>query len=586
MPDRPTRPDPESPNFEHRDSENPHRAPENHGRSDHSTSDHSPSDRGASDHRRPDREPAADSELDARARHHADDLEHDLDSDADAADSPASEDEPLDTRSTVPSEPVSVPHSETPSESRGADEHDRACAEPLPLVTPRFPTDEHATSARQLLAHLREALQRSDGLGAAIYRYEQPHHPAEIVVGIGRRVPPLLSRLALETADGSPTLGGRAWTLVENPDPVVLFVSGGNGRPPRAIPEDLVDALRANWLAAPLPRATVRPLVRPPGFDEIIGESSKLIRALQMMAKIAPTQVSVLILGESGTGKELVGRAIHRHSRRKGRFVSENCAALSDTLLEGELFGTEKGAYTGATHARAGLIEEAHGGTLFLDEIGEMGSELQSKLLRVLQEREVRRLGGVDPRPVDFRVVSATHRDLDAQVEKGRFRADLLFRLDVVRVELPPLRERPGDIPILVEHFLADIARQQDTPTPKVDRSAMALLESANWPGNLRELRNELERACALTTDTITPDDLSPRLRHDPIAHTLTQQVLEQLGSDLRRLEKILFGGVIQQVLHESGGNKAEAARRLGIPKTNLYRRLNRYGIPLDRPGV
>jgi len=289
----------------------------------------------------------------------------------------------------------------------------------------------------------------------------------------------------------------------------------------------------------------------------------------------------VLVLGESGTGKELVGRAVHRHSRRTGRFVSENCAALSDSLLEGELFGTEKGAYTGASRARAGLIEEAHHGTLFLDEIGEMGTELQSKLLRVLQEREVRRLGGIDPRPVDFRVVCATHRDLDDQVERGRFRADLLFRLDVVRIELPPLRERKEDIPLLVAHFLDEIAKGQGVPPPEVDPDALAVLQAATWPGNLRELRNELERACALTREVVTPDDLSPRVRHDPLSHTLTRQVREQLGNDLGRLEKVLFGGVILQVLQEAGGNKAEAARRLGIPKTNLYRRLDRYGIPL-----
>lgn len=451
---------------------------------------------------------------------------------------------------------------------------------PADCLSPPSPPPE--PTARRLLQTLRAVSSRTEAAGAALYRFEGPRVPAEIMVGIGSGLPLQLSPGSLKTAPGGVFEEGRIAAVAAGPRPVVLFCAGDGNSPPLPIPADLLRSLAEAWqLEAGGGEEKESAPTRPPGFAEFIGTSPNLLRTLQLIEKVAPTGVSVLVLGESGTGKELVGRAVHRHSRRTGRFVSENCAALSDSLLEGELFGTEKGAYTGASRARAGLIEEAHHGTLFLDEIGEMGTELQSKLLRVLQEREVRRLGGIDPRPVDFRVVCATHRDLDDQVERGRFRADLLFRLDVVRIELPPLRERKEDIPLLVEHFLEEIAKGQGVPPPEVDPDALAVLQAATWPGNLRELRNELERACALTREVVTPDDLSPRVRHDPLSHTLTRQVREQLGNDLGRLEKVLFGGVILQVLQEAGGNKAEAARRLGIPKTNLYRRLDRYGIPL-----
>ena len=314
-------------------------------------------------------------------------------------------------------------------------------------------------------------------------------------------------------------------------------------------------------------------------FPEIVGRSPALTQALSLVARVAATRVSVLILGESGTGKELIGRAIHRLSRRTGRFVSENCAAISDSLLEAELFGTVKGAYTGADRSRVGLIEEAAEGTLFLDEIAEMGPGLQSKLLRVLQEREVRRVGSSKSTPVDFRLISATHRDLERHIDEGHFRSDLLFRIDVVRIELPPLRARVGDVPILARHFLAAIARAHGRPVPPIDPRAIEQLERCSWPGNVRELRNEMERAFALSPDRIGPDSLSPRIRQGAIPHPLSQQIRDQIGCDLTRLERVVCGGMVQEVLRETNGNKAEAARRLGIPKTNLYRRLERYGI-------
>ncbi len=463
----------------------------------------------------------------------------------------------------------------------------------LPPAAPTPPADGlHAAadpdndSARALLDHLKVLSSHTHGIGAGIYRVNEAEGVAEIVVGIGRRVPPVLDPDALMIPDGGPAYGGRIWHLENSPDSVVLFIGGTSESTPLDLSSHELEELRQHWNGTTdrIDDSSFSGL-RPDGFPEMIGNSPKLIESLRLIEKIAATRVSVLILGESGTGKELVGRAIHRLSARTGKFISENCAAIADSLLEGELFGAEKGSFTGAHASRAGLIEEAHNGTLFLDEIGEMGPELQTKLLRVLQEREVRRIGSSVSRPVDFRVISATHRDLDRQVETGKFRADLLFRLDVVRVELPPLRERPGDVPILVKYFLDEIAAAHKLPVPKVEPSALELLEAAPWPGNLRELRNELERAFALCPSRIGARNLSPRLRQQPIALTLTRQIREKIGCNLPHLEKIVFGGVVREILKETGGNKAEAARRLGIAKTNLYRRLDRYGIPYEKRG-
>lgn len=434
----------------------------------------------------------------------------------------------------------------------------------------------------ELLHQLQRMATEKGRTGAAIYRMESPIEPAEIVVGIGPGNPPRLQKRVLSVRDGDRFQEGRIWHLAGPPSPVILHLSEpAQSSPPQVSRFDL-RRIRDLWGATHhspdhLPR-------RPAGFPEIIGDSPQLISALQMIKKVARTRVSVLILGESGTGKELFGQALHRHSGRNGRFVSENCAALSDTLLESELFGAERGAYTGAHESRPGLIEEAADGTLFLDEIGEMGGSLQTKLLRVLQEREVRRIGSTEAQPVDFRVVCATHRDLDEQVKEGRFRADLLFRLDVVRIELPPLRSRKKDIATLAEHFLIEIAEANGSRVPKIGSDALELLENAPWPGNLRELRNEIERAFALSPRRITADSLSPRLRNETLStSSITKQIRERYGTNLARLEQLVFGGMVRDVLLETGGNKAETARRLGIAKTNLYRRLERYGIPYDK---
>ena len=314
-------------------------------------------------------------------------------------------------------------------------------------------------------------------------------------------------------------------------------------------------------------------------FPEIIGRSRKMGEVLAMVRRAAPSNVSIHISGESGTGKEMIARAIHSHSKRQGPFVSENCAAFSETLLEAEIFGSEKGAFTGADRSRVGLIERAQEGTLFLDEIGEMAPALQSKLLRVLQEREVRRVGGSEMIPVDFRLVTATHRNLEREVREGRFREDLLFRILVINVTIPPLRDRPEDVPLLVKHFLDEIARSRGLPNPVIHEAAQKMLAEYHWPGNIRELRNEIERALTLSPDVIGPDSLSNRFERPFIPNNVARRVRDELGADIFSLERVVLGGVIQEVLEETGGNKAQAARILGIPKTNLYRRLHRYGI-------
>jgi transcriptional regulator with PAS, ATPase and Fis domain len=301
---------------------------------------------------------------------------------------------------------------------------------------------------------------------------------------------------------------------------------------------------------------------------------------LRIVALIAASEAAVLIEGESGTGKELIARAIHRKSGRAGGpFVSENCSACPQGLLESEFFGVERGAFTGAHRSKPGLFERSHRGSIFLDEIGDMDFTLQAKLLRVLQEREVRRVGGSQAVPVDFRLISATNRVLADEARAGRFRLDLLYRIEVVTVRLPPLRERREDIAPLVHHFLAREAASARLPLPPIHPDAMRLLIKYPWPGNVRELANEMCRAVALRHSSVTPAALSAKIQ-DPHGYPgmLGSQPLP-VGRSLEEVEKDLLGGFIRDVLEQTGGNKIRAARLLGIPKTNLYRRLRRYSI-------
>jgi DNA-binding NtrC family response regulator len=320
-------------------------------------------------------------------------------------------------------------------------------------------------------------------------------------------------------------------------------------------------ALEESRLRREVARLTAAGAAALPGF---IGASQAIQEVFDLVHKAAVSRHPVLVTGESGTGKELIARALHTLSLRAGRFVAVNCAALPENLLESELFGHEKGAFTGADRDKPGLLETAHGGTLFLDEVTELPAALQPKLLRALEEGEVRRLGATQPRRFDVRFVAATNRDLEKQVAEARFREDLYWRLHVLHVHLPPLRERPADIPLLAEHFL------DGRPT---SHEAMAVLTSYPWPGNVRELRNALERAATLaSTPEIRVADLPPRIRDsgDPTAR-VADASSRQLP--LRELER----AYILEVLRQTGGNKSRTAEILGLDRKTLYRKLEEY---------
>ncbi|MCF8042290.1 MAG: sigma-54 dependent transcriptional regulator, partial [Desulfarculaceae bacterium] len=276
------------------------------------------------------------------------------------------------------------------------------------------------------------------------------------------------------------------------------------------------------------------------GYGEIIGDSKAMRQVYGLIDKVAATKATVLLTGESGTGKELIARAIHARSpRAEEPFVAVNCMALTETLLESELFGHEKGAFTGATSRRKGRFEMAHGGTLFLDEVGEMSLSLQVKLLRVLQERTFERVGGNLQLSVDVRIVAATNRDLTQAVESGDFREDLFYRLNVVRIDVPPLSQRREDLPVLVAHFVKKYAAEVGRPAPQVDKQAMELIYSHSWPGNVRELENAIERAVILAGDSITPGDLPLEIRPGQEAASATELPRDMsLNNALEDLER------------------------------------------------
>jgi DNA-binding NtrC family response regulator len=307
----------------------------------------------------------------------------------------------------------------------------------------------------------------------------------------------------------------------------------------------------------------------------LVGSSPAMQRVIGLIQKVAPTDATLLVRGASGTGKELVARAIHFNSPRRDRpLVTINCAALQESLLESELFGHEKGAFTGATQAKPGLVEVAEGGTLFIDEIAEMAPGLQAKLLRVLEDGHFRRVGSIQESRADVRVVAATNRRLEEEITGGRFREDLYFRLNVVKIELPPLRERRQDIPELIDHFLA--SRQVGSVRHRVHPDALAALMDYDWPGNVRELSNVLERAQILAEDhLITLDDLPENLAEVPAA----------LGSgDPRHLREVERRHVLE-VLQQEKGNKVHAARALGISRRALYRLIDKYHLDGNRRG-
>lgn len=312
-------------------------------------------------------------------------------------------------------------------------------------------------------------------------------------------------------------------------------------------------------------------------LDGIIGTSAGMQDVLRMISRLKDTRTPVLISGESGTGKELVARAIHfRGALAQTNFVAVDCGALVPTLMESELFGYEKGAFTGATKSKAGLFQAANGGTIFLDEIGELPLEMQAKLLRALQEKEVRPVGSNDKINVDVRVIAATNRDLEAAYRSGTFRKDLYFRLNVVTVHLPPLRERRSDIPMLVHHFLNRYAPGAHLP---ITPAAMKSLLQYDWPGNVRELENCIARAVTLGDQhVIDVQDLPPAIRTEqPASSEMTPQDASSLSTTaLAEMEKM----TILRVFEQAHGDKALAGKMLGISRATLYRKLKRYNIP------
>jgi DNA-binding NtrC family response regulator len=326
------------------------------------------------------------------------------------------------------------------------------------------------------------------------------------------------------------------------------------------------------------------------GSSEIRGSSAAIRELRENIARVAPTNVTVLITGETGTGKELVARAVHHSSGRAAKpLVAVNCAAFTETLLESELFGHERGAFTGADRAREGLFEAAHEGTLFLDEAGELSLPAQAKLLRVLTDGLVTRIGSTKPRQVDVRLMVATHRDLQQRVQAGLFREDLYYRLAVVPLEVPPLRDRAEDIPALCELFLTQAARDLKVPLRKVSSDATRTLMRYDFPGNIRELRNLVERACILSTaDEITSEHfpVAVKAREDGDAINTTRritpnEVAEMLPEtlDLREFLTSLEKALIQRALDATKGAQAEAARRLGLSRSDVSYKLGKHNI-------
>ncbi len=306
-------------------------------------------------------------------------------------------------------------------------------------------------------------------------------------------------------------------------------------------------------------------------YHKIVGRSKPMREVYRLIKKASENDATVLIRGESGTGKELVAQAIHEASSRAQKpFVTVNCAALPENLLESELFGYEKGAFTGATQRRMGKFEQAAGGTIFLDEIGDMTLSTQAKILRVLQNKEIYRLGGNERIIVDVRIIAATHQDLESMVEEGRFRNDLYYRLNVFPITLPPLRERKEDIPALVHHFL------QQSPATGIVREALALLMDYDWPGNVRELQNAIERAGIVSEGMIRPEDLPAHIRSPGRSRSSQGRFeLPEEGIQLDEFEKEL----IHQALEKARGNKTRAAELLGITRRRLYSMMERFGI-------
>lgn len=332
--------------------------------------------------------------------------------------------------------------------------------------------------------------------------------------------------------------------------------------------------------------------------EAIIGKSQPMQAVYKAIGRVSATDATVLIRGESGSGKELVARALYQHSiRSQNPFLVINCVAIPDTLLESELFGYEKGSFTGAAHRRLGKIEQAGGGTVFLDEIGDMPFNLQAKILRLLQERSIERLGGRDTIPVDVRIIAATNRDLESLIVDGQFREDLYYRLKVITIQLPPLRERSEDIPLLTHYFMARYSTELGIDNPGITREALAVLVSSPWPGNVRELANTLQKALIFNRGApLSLRDITQATGSDAAQHPLAQpnandaiqawiRALLLQGEPENRFEKCMdrFGGMlVGEALKLTGGNRSQAAKLLGMSRPTIHAKIERYKLKLE----
>ena len=317
-------------------------------------------------------------------------------------------------------------------------------------------------------------------------------------------------------------------------------------------------------------------------WSPLVGSSPAMLEVYKLVARVSESKSTVLLQGESGTGKELIARAVHSNGPRRDRpFVPVNCGALPDTLLESEMFGYEKGAFTGAVGTKTGLFESANGGTLFLDEIGELGQALQVKLLRVMQDQEVRRVGGTSSIKVDVRIIAATNRDLEQLVKEGKFRDDLYYRLNVVRITLPSLKERQDDIPMLAHHFLQKWSAGATRAVRGFHPDTIEHLKQYRWPGNVRELENAIERAISLSHGPLlTPEDLPAAIRQAERHPELKANSMESGDDVYLTLEEVEKRHLVR-VLKETKGNKVKAAKILGIDRRTLYRMAERFGLDL-----